>query len=564
MDNNFEDVPMIVQPQNLSISLYKHQLASVYKMEELEREKKIVEEYDTYEFDFAINADATGYGKTLSMVALVLRNKMCWELNEPYYVTNYSIRSNGRFVIKHKTAYTRLNTTLVLTNTSIVSQWVKEFSYTDLDVCVVCDKKTADTIEPDCYDVVIVTNTMYNRLVNRFYKCAWKRFIFDEPGHIKIPNMEKIVSGFTWLVTATPELIPTLYKQRKYNYIMDLLDNINFPSCGEIFCRTYNKIIVKSDPEFIKVSFSMPETIHKYYSCRDNLLRTVRGLVNNKIMEMLYAGNIYDAIISLGGNETDNIVDLIKKNKQDSIIVNKELVQIYTAQNKQANADKCREKIKHLEEQIKEIDERFSGLLNGECPICFEGIKDAVMETNCQNIFCGNCMINCLKSSERCPMCRQNIKKINENGEQTTSLIYINSSTSSHKKKHIENTKTKIEMLEQIIQSNPSGKFIIFSSYDKTFTMIRNFLHEKGVSFSEVKGNVMVRDKTIDSFKHGNTQVLFLNSQHNGSGINLQEATDLILYHKMSDSIIKQVLGRANRIGRNEKLIVHHLFDVEE
>ena len=53
--------------------------------------------------------------------------------------------------------------------------------------------------------------------------------------------------------------------------------------------------------------------------------------------------------------------------------------------------------------------------------------------------------------------------------------------------------------------------------------------------------------------------MIFLNSNCNGAGINLQEATDIILYHKMTETTQNQIIGRANRIGRLECLNVHHL-----
>ena len=56
-----------------------------------------------------------------------------------------------------------------------------------------------------------------------------------------------------------------------------------------------------------------------------------------------------------------------------------------------------------------------------------------------------------------------------------------------------------------------------------------------------------------------NTQVIFLNSKYNGAGINLQEATDIILYHEMNFNTETQIIGRANRIGRKIPLNVHHL-----
>ncbi len=66
-------------------------------------------------------------------------------------------------------------------------------------------------------------------------------------------------------------------------------------------------------------------------------------------------------------------------------------------------------------------------------------------------------------------------------------------------------------------------------------------------------------EKLIKEFKSGKTRVIFLNSRNNGAGINLQECTDIILYHQMETSTTTQILGRANRIGRTDELNVHHL-----
>ena len=64
----------------------------------------------------------------------------------------------------------------------------------------------------------------------------------------------------------------------------------------------------------------------------------------------------------------------------------------------------------------------------------------------------------------------------------------------------------------------------------------------------------------LRKFKEGKIKVIFLNSKNNGAGINLQEATDIILYHRMNDSFQKQIIGRVNRIGKDNELIVHHLI----
>jgi len=52
---------------------------------------------------------------------------------------------------------------------------------------------------------------------------------------------------------------------------------------------------------------------------------------------------------------------------------------------------------------------------------------------------------------------------------------------------------------------------------------------------------------------------VILNSRFNGAGINLETASDIILYHEMPSAIREQVVGRALRIGREGDLIVHNL-----
>ena len=50
-----------------------------------------------------------------------------------------------------------------------------------------------------------------------------------------------------------------------------------------------------------------------------------------------------------------------------------------------------------------------------------------------------------------------------------------------------------------------------------------------------------------------------LNSRFFGSGLNLENSTDIILYHSMTPEITKQVIGRAQRPGRTQPLNIWNL-----
>jgi SNF2 family DNA or RNA helicase len=118
---------------------------------------------------------------------------------------------------------------------------------------------------------------------------------------------------------------------------------------------------------------------------------------------------------------------------------------------------------------------------------------------------------------------------------------------------------TKAEKIVDIIKNNKKGKFLIFSDHDGSFLTIKTMLHEINIDCEQIRGNSKNIEKKLSAFKNNENNVIFLNSRHNGAGINLQEATDIILYHNMADGIKEQIIGRANRIGRIHPLNVHLL-----
>lgn len=543
MDERVNTVP---QPENFNVNLYQHQLAIIYMMEKRENEQRVIL-YDNKYIDLtiSINADITGYGKTLSMLGLIYRDKMEWD-NSVFTKSVVTSMANGNIKTTTWKNYDKLNCTLVLVNNSIINQWYEECKKTPLKVIKITTNKLIAETNVNNYDVVLVSPTMYNNLIAKYFNFAWKRFIFDEPGHLKISSMRHVVAGFIWFITATPNSI--LYKHRacRRSFMYDIFKDYYY---GQLEFMT-----IKNDDEFVKNSYQMPLTKNIYYKCHNPIYNTIKDFVASSITNMISAGNIQDAIKALGGNTTDNITELVKKIKTEEIEILEAKMKIFEIRNRDTKP--LEDKIQSLQTQINEIDMRYNELLTGDCSICFDKIRKPVLEPNCQNIFCGSCFLEWLKTKNSCPLCRVEIK--------TEKLTYINTDGNflkdeDEKKTEEEIPKTKIETVVQIIKDKPNGKFILFSGWDNTFDSIRKVLMENDISFTEIKGSITTREKSIQKFKNGEIKVIFLNSNNNGSGINLQEASDLIIYHDMTDNIITQIVGRANRIGRQEPLTIHYL-----
>jgi SNF2 family DNA or RNA helicase len=80
------------------------------------------------------------------------------------------------------------------------------------------------------------------------------------------------------------------------------------------------------------------------------------------------------------------------------------------------------------------------------------------------------------------------------------------------------------------------------------------------ITHAYLKGNGYQIQSTIEKYKTGNVKVLLVNTQAYGSGLNLENTTDMILFHKFDTEIEKQVIGRAQRFGRKQPLNVHYLL----
>lgn len=542
------DEGIISQPAELKINLYMHQLASVYHMEKLERLKKMIIEDSCGDLqtNIGINADMTGYGKTISMVALVLRDKMEWDLKQLYNDEEISTYCSNYIRRKFNETSQKMRSTIVLAGPSIIHQWEKEFSHTPLKVMTITKKKKID-INVNDYDVIIICSTMFNFFMEKYINCTWKRLIFDEPTITKVPNMLRTRAGFIWLISATPHDI-----YRKHKNCKGFMSRI----INKDFVRFLPYLIIKNSSNFIQESFLMPKTNEINHYCFDPIYRAMHGIVDNRISNMIEAGNISGAITALGGKKTDNIIELVKSNKIIELEEIRSKIKIWKLKGIENKIQEWVEKEKKVLENIQILEDRFHKILQNDCSICLEKLQNPVMEPNCQNIFCGKCLLIWLDQKGSCPLCRKNIPR-----EQ---LTYIDSNNEKKTKNNNDskdgNQKTKENTIIDIINNKKNGKFIIFSDFDESFEKIRNVLDDNKINFVEINGSSDTRKNRLEKFREGKINVIFLNSKTDSGGINLLETTDIIIYHNMNEHVKTQIIGRANRIGRIQELFVHNLI----
>lgn len=535
-------VPSIVQPEHVNIPLFLHQLKSIEEMQKIETTKEIELLGGMYiTTKLGVLGDLPGYGKTLSILGLISNTSNKEEnVDDTKYVVE-KIKYHNYVQFKKIEIIDQLQTTLILSNLSLVSQWINELNRTSLRYLAIYKQSDlSENINLSLYDVVLVSSNIFNLFAQVYKKKCWKRFVIDEPASLKL-SMEEVYANFYWLVTGTPK---ELYIKRLHGFLKDLI-----PEDIDIF----NYILIKNDDDIVKNSYRMPHTRNIHYKYKDDISQIFMGLVPDNVIEMIQSNNISGVLDLLNGNgniESLNINnDDISSNSNFNIYnafknkKKKRLEELYTDRNKNF------EKIQVVEYHINQLNDRINKLVINGCLSCNEKIREPYVITCCQRIYCGNCI------NGACLFCKSedfSKIKLDLKNEYDVSDEFKNNDT-------YETSNLKMNIIMDIIGDCSDKKILIFSNYNETFSIIKRFLDEKNLNYLELKGTKEKRDNTIDSYKSGNVNILLLNTIHSGAGLNLQETSDIILCHKLHEYQKIQVIGRANRIGRKIELNIHYL-----
>ena len=548
------------QPADLTITLFPHQRVTVHNMEELERLRKIKKD-DTTIFlsDFGILGDIPGYGKSFSVVSLILRDRMPWDIkksNERADIFTY----NSCLKVLSRVRKTRVRANLLVVSPTLVEQWKEYFGFVKpgvLKIKEVTHAKDIEDIDPDQWDVILCSSSRYNELVGHVGNhIVWKRFIFDEAGSTHIAGMRTVHAGFVWFVTATYDQLMRCVGNGQH-YMKNFFASINYDILPYF--------VIRNEVDFVRHSFKMPDVHHIRHVCLNpRILNVLSNFIDYEARLMIGAGDIRGAIARLGGGLTSesNLFEIVSKRQKEKLAQAKFSFEFWTNRANAREMEHWDKKVKELEKTITELEEKYKNVLTEDCTICYSTISEPVLLPCCQNIFCGGCIMKWFDTTKTCPMCRS-IVPIKE-------IVYIKSGKSSgdEKEEKKEDVKTPLSKPKTVMEiltdngnnvKNENKKFLIFSMFDESFSVIRRELEEHKMDYVEISGSKATRDAKLKRFKDGRVNIVFLNSRFNGAGINLEMATDIILYHEMPSSIEEQVIGRALRIGRKGDVTVHHL-----
>jgi hypothetical protein len=406
---------------------------------------------------------------------------------------------------------------------------------------------------------------------------AFQRKIIDEIDSIKIKNYFTFYGKWNWYVTSSIEnlLNPENAKCSK-DVRTEIKETIGYQyvSCLTNFVINNRQFIKYSEnltvPKYVYVSIETPKYIDILYN-----------YLPKNVINCLNASNIIDAVQLIGCQYTTNknLVDIIKKKmdadlqsyNQNLIQARQKLVYLTTAKNELKNKQdkiesdrielasvrsKCssakksiitiNDHIQKITSDIVGIETKMNNVEKTNCQICLESIKNLSLSPCCNSNFCLGCICKYLDENlNKCPICAQHIKP-----QQLISVV--NSDV-------IDECNTKIGYLTNKILTNKDKRFLLFTDYENTFDSIINNFKRNDISFAKVSGSSSHIEKVLKDFTDKKYQVLLLNAQYFGTGLNIQMADEIILYHRMTSDKETQIIGRAQRIGRETRLTVNYL-----
>mgnify|MGYP000202614225 CR=1 FL=1 len=566
------------QPKHITLPLKLHQRATIHQCILRETHNaEIKNEGETFKCNIGILGDKVGTGKSLTVLGLISQKHIVQpnqyvhthmdtdDRNSLYQYTNIS-------TVKKNYA---TNCDVLIIPHNVLNQWKTyiDTQTTGLNIFYynTRTKKEINLEKINGLDLIIVTSTHIQDFNKYLYgrEIEFNRVFIDEVDSIK--NVKRLPYGrFYWCITAS--FINLMYPNRSYvsslkgcrglvrssGTLYNLFSYISKRNDG-LYKKIWKYILLTNDDQVINNGIQLPSYRVKIHRCMTHILNDcLQDLLPSKIQEMIDADNIEGVVDTLNCTKVkvNGVIDLLTKPEQLKIdTLHKTLREVEFKE--YADKDRKEARITQLNDEIKQIQAKIENIktrleTNTICGICMSEPKGKSITPCCNQTFCISCINQWLHTTKICPFCRQTLI--------SSDLIVPIEHTEKTKKREYP---TKLDKTIDIV-TNSKRKTLIFSMHDNTMNTLLNKFKEHNIRYGILKGTMATIRKTIRLFDKGIIKVLFMNAKYFGAGLNLQMATDVVLYHYMDKGLQEQCIGRAQRMGRTTSLRVWKLYNEQE
>lgn len=486
---------------------------------------------------------------------------------------------------------------LIVAPHNVVAQWESYIrAQTSLRAVIVKRTRDCDYDRKGFYndvfraDVVLVSCTMMRKFAGAmafqcgsFERIVWSRLFLDEADSLTFTLRPSDVSArFVWFITGSwMNMLFPCGMQVYENSVaastglpVGFIDGLRHaPVLVRSFCDSWKdpaflQLILRNRDAWIDASLARPMIENRRIVCEAPAdLRILGGFVSPAAMEALHAGDTAGAVAAMGlhtesaGTLVERVTAGLRADvaQAEKILEFKRGLDYSSAAAKAEGLVKAEAKLVRLREQLAALEARVAASLSDQqsCPICFDVPRSATLTPCCRQAFCLACLCECIVKNPVCPMCRAAIRSASEllvvgeemvaGGAGTDTVLDVGLPTKG------------AALLALLSESTADQRFLVFSAHEASFRGLREVLATRGIGCEMLMGTAARMERLRRQFREGKVRVLCMNARHVGAGINLEAATHVVLYHRMNTELERQVIGRAVRFERAERLTVVRL-----
>jgi hypothetical protein len=617
-----EEAPQAEQPPWIRVPMRPHQLTLLAAAKELEAKASLSQiDIETPQLltQYGVLADRVGAGKSLVALGLVR--------DPPVAHSQCHVRSSGAAKVISLThmapvrefdpAWASLSNDAVATQMkseaggkiytkvalcvvphTVTLQWdsyIRE--HTDLRAVVIKKTKDCDYDHPEFLreiftaDIVVVSCTMLRKFMGalgwyfgNFSRIVWSRLFIDEADSIMCAlRRESVRARFYWFITGSwlnmlfpggaPRVVeslpPDLQVALGAGAIAGLRSRQNLIAemVADVYESPFQRLILRNRNDWIEKSLAAPVLVHETIRCAaPPNVGILRDFISPAALEALHAGDIAGAMTALGLKATkkESLVARVTASLQIDLVEAEKLLafkreMLFSTPAAKAQAiERAEAKVARIQGQLQSLAARIEeATATALCPICYDAPKSATLTPCCRQTFCLSCLCECIAKNAACPLCRQKIGSVKD-------LLVIGEEEVTGSG-DVTGLPTKgAALLKLLSESTADDRILVFSAHEASFKGLRDVLNARGIRAEMLAGSSMHIERVRKQFRSGAIRVLCMNARHVGSGLNLEAATHVILYHRMNTELEKQVIGRAIRFERATELRVMHLVHEHE
>lgn len=416
---------------------------------------------------------------------------------------------------------------------------------------------------------ILTTHTCY-KWVDQFaqqHHLRWNNVFLDEASSIRLEPSDPFLSfQFLWLITNN--WIPLLFKHPIFR-AQQLLAAYDTDRYGPLHPELYAWL--SHDPEMLLDTQLTSSTFLKEYVSFHHPLRGL--LVLRTSDESMYRSMALPPIqyrtLHCRPNITlQSLMTYYLSRYREPRVLSKDIPRLFQALH-----------VEHREEPMEawietQPAEKRARILRKmdemECAICLEPCEYPTLSLCCSHLYCGKCILTNAMMSHKCPMCRTPLP--------LTQLICMTPLSTDDRIGSLSKTDTFLQLLQQTLQPATSNavtttittssaaalrpQFIVYSRHDNTYYQLYEEMERMGIKAERLESQLFPMLKTIERYKKGETQVLFLSKVDILRGLSLSNTTHLIFYQGMPSAYYEQkqiLLHAAQRLKRSTPLQVLHL-----